>query len=65
MTNKQKTELAWYVMQKMGNIVEFWGEDDYCDDSIRNLSPEEVQKQIAIWARRLPTDSWDLRLGNE
>lgn len=63
LTRKQKNALARLVMDAIGNLTEYEpgqltaGE---CDDA----SPEDIIRQLAMWASRLPSDIWDMRLGD-
>lgn len=47
-------------MSVVGNIIEFWGENDELSD----LDVEEAQRVLASWMAKLPGDVWDYRLGD-
>jgi hypothetical protein len=67
MTNAQKAALAAEVIDRVSVIVEFWNEgltDGQIDESLAGVSAEEAARQIAIWMKSLPGNSWSTFLPN-
>jgi hypothetical protein len=67
LTKQQRDALAAYVMTEFGNMLERIAcADDlggYVPDDVAALDLDAVRDQLATWARRIPGDVWDTRLG--
>lgn len=59
-----KERLAFLVMSRVADIVEFWGESGITPSDLAHLSAVEVQAQLATWMSKLPGNLWDERLGD-
>lgn len=60
MTREQKQRLAMAVLDSVGTLLEFWGEDR---DDLADIDPDEAGEVIAAWMNRLPTGGmWDARI---
>lgn len=63
LSRKQKDDLAWIVLLAMGDLAEQAAIGGIGSGELDDVNPEDVREQIATWARRLPGDKWDTRLG--
>lgn len=63
MTQEQKRMLAMLLIERMGDMVETWGEY-WAPEQLAGVAATEIRQQLAVWARRLPGIAWDTRLGS-
>lgn len=61
LTRKQRDLLAAAAIRQLGNLAEFTSE---FAPELAGVDYRLVSAQLATWARRLPGDAWDLRLGD-
>jgi hypothetical protein len=61
MTRSQKEALVSLVLNRVGDIIEFWGEiaTDLANEGVTSQEAAEV---LASWMKRLPGTAWDARL---
>lgn len=56
---QKKREVALYLLQEAGTLVEFWTEKT-CGQT--DITAEEAREFLAGWLKNLPGDAWDTRL---
>ena len=61
LTREQKTKVVEALMYQAGSMAEFWDEMGPGQDGVPF---EEGRAYLAALMRRMPGDSWDLRLGD-
>jgi hypothetical protein len=67
LTRQQREALADVVMTHLGNLVEMVNDEHGPYSYVAELwgtDPDVIRAQLATWARRIPGDAWDTRLGN-
>jgi hypothetical protein len=68
LTRQQREQLAAYVITEFGQMVERIALADemggYVPDEVAALDHDAVRAQLASWARRIPGEAWDVRLGD-
>lgn len=65
LTREQKRALARTVWSRCGDFAEFWGEmleGGTIPEELHDADPQAVFEQLSRWLRRLPGDTYDLRL---
>lgn len=62
MTRSEKQALAFELMAKAGDIVEFWEEHASTNSELSNVDPNEAAQVLAQWLSKLPGTAWDGRL---
>ena len=62
MTTKQKQELASLLLQKAGDIVEYWDEIKRDNDIFSNVDSRDIADTLGKWLAKLPGNAWDVRL---
>lgn len=60
LTNAQKRELAAALLNKAGDLVEFF--DEQCPGLAFEVDRADAAAQLAVWLKNLPGDAWDTRL---
>lgn len=60
LTNDQKRRLAAALLNKAGDLVEFF--TDLCPDLAEEIEAGDAAAQLAVWLKNLPGDAWDTRL---
>lgn len=62
MTNAQKRALAMVLIQKAGDLVEYWTEIARDNDELADVSVQDAARVLSRWLAALPGDGWDKRL---
>lgn len=65
MNREQKQALAMVLIDKAGDLIEFWSEQIECQPSheiLKTIDGREAAQQIANWLGRLPGNGWDNRI---
>lgn len=60
LNNDQKRALAAVLLNKAGDIVEFFTE--LCPELAEEIDAADAAAQLAVWLKNLPGDAWDVRL---
>lgn len=60
MNNDQKRILAAALLNKAGDLVEFFAE--LCPELAEEISADDAAAQLAVWLKNLPGSAWDTRL---
>lgn len=60
MNNDQKRQLAAALLNKAGDLVEFFAE--LCPELAEEVSADDAGAQLGVWLKNLPGDAWDNRL---
>ena len=60
MNNDQKRLLAAALLNKAGDLVEFFAEQ--CPELAEEVSTDDAAAQLAVWLKNLPGSAWDNRL---
>lgn len=60
MTNQQKQELAYKVMSRVADIVEY--PEILEGTELEDVPAEEIEQQLTTWMKQLPGKLWDNRL---
>ena len=61
LSNRQKEELAFFVMSRVADLVEY--PEMWQSGILADCDPSAVREILATWMRKLPGKMWDTRLG--
>lgn len=63
MTNKQKHLLAYALLAKATELIEYWDESSItCELVQAGIDPADAAQQLANWLRSLPGTDWPRNL---